>query len=98
MPVLGDGKNDYQFIRNKMMAELGDTVIADEAVIEGAIEDNVSLQGSMSVSIALKGGKEEGGERDTEKTVFQNLERYVHIEVAAYSRLAKGAFRINSLR
>ena len=53
-----------------MMAELGDTVVADEALIEGAIEDNVSLQGSMSVSIALKGGKEEGGERDTEKTVF----------------------------
>lgn len=51
-----------------MMTELGDTVIAEELAIEGAIEDNVSIQGSLSASIALKGGKEEGAE--TEKTVF----------------------------
>lgn len=91
--MLGDGKNDYQFIRNKMMAELGDTVIADEAVIEGAIEDNVSLQGSMSVSIALKGGKEEGGERDTEKTVFQNLERYVQRIRMAAQQIIQGTLK-----
>jgi hypothetical protein len=77
-----------------MMAELGDTVVADEVVIEGAIEDNVSLQGSMSVSIALKGGKEEGGERETEKTVFQNLERYVQRIRMAAQQIIQGTLKV----
>lgn len=50
------------------MAELGDSVVAEDLAIEGAIEDNVSIQGSLSASIAFKGVKEEGVE--TEKTVF----------------------------
>lgn len=50
------------------MSELGVTTMSDEAVIEGAVDDNASAQGSITASVVFK--REDGGEKDSDKTVY----------------------------